>query len=42
MNHATAASIRAHQVEDAAYNYATTPNSVQEAQQDYSTQQSQT
>ena len=42
MNHATAASIRAQQVEDAAYNYAATTNSVQGVQADYSTQPPQT
>ena len=42
MNHATAASIRAQQVEDATYNYAATTNSVQGAQADYSTQPPQT
>ena len=42
MNHATAASIRAQQVEDAAYNYAANNNSVQGVQDTYSTQQPQT
>ena len=42
MNHATAASIRAQQVEDAAYNYVATNNSVQGVQDNYPTQQPQT
>ena len=41
MNHAMAASIRAQQVEDAAYNYAASSNTVDSGQDVYPTQQPQ-